>query len=69
MKIHAIVMCESGYNSLCIRQHYKGWGGETVTRRKSPLAKREDNKYEKRSEDSRKMTTQRVREITISRIA
>lgn len=26
MKIHAIVMCESGYNILCIRQHYKGRG-------------------------------------------
>ena len=56
-------MCESGYNILCIRQHYKGGGGETATRRKSLLAKREDNKYEKRSEDSRKMTTERVREI------
>lgn len=51
-------MCESGYNILCIRQHYKG--GETVTRRKRPLAKRED-KYEKRRKDSRKMTTESLR--------
>ena len=38
MKIHGIVMCESGYNILCIRQHYKG--GEIVTRRKRPVAER-----------------------------
>lgn len=40
-------------------------GAETMTREKSLLVKREDNKYKKKSGDSRKMTRERVRELTI----